>query len=203
MSKSGKATYQELEARVLASEAIVEALKRHEVDAVVGEDKITFLLLREVGQALQTSDTEFRAMFELPGIGMIMADSPAFHFTRVNQKFCEITGYTAKELLAKTYIGLTDPRDRPGAMNALAQVLRGKADSWAIEKRCFRKDGTVIWVAVHGVAMRDETGRAVRIMAMISDLTPRKQARASGKPVSKRRSLTGKKPSVRSQPTKR
>ena len=175
MSKT-KPTYQELEKRLAVAESIVKALKNHEVDAVVGEEKIAFLLLREVEEALRISDAGFRAMFELSGVGMIQADAPGFRFTRVNQKFCEIAGYSAEELLSKTYIGLTHPEDRQRDMTELARILRGKADSWSIEKRCVRKDGSLIWAGVHGAVLRDDTGRAVRIMAMISDLTASKQA---------------------------
>ena len=171
-----KPTYRELEQRLAAAEPIVEALRRHEVDAVVGEEKIAFLLLRGVEDALLTSEAGFRAMFDLPGIGMIQADTPDFHFTRVNQKFCEITGYSAKELLTMTYLGLTDPRDRQRDMTGLAQVLRGQNDLWSIEKRCLRKDGSVIWVGVNGAALRDRTGRAIRMMAMVHEITARKQA---------------------------
>jgi PAS domain S-box-containing protein len=175
MSKT-KPTYQQLEKRLAAAEPIIEALKHHEVDAVVGEGKIAFLLLRKVEEALLESNEEFRAMFELSGVGMVQADTPGFRFTRVNQKFCEIAGYSAEELLTKTYIGLTHPQDRQRDMNGLARVLRAKTDSWSIEKRCVRKDGSTVWVDVNGVALRDATGRAVRIMAMISDITARKQA---------------------------
>ena len=104
-----------------AAEPVVEALKHHEVDAVVGENKIAFLLLREVTEALQNSEAGFRAMFELSGVGMFQADSPAFRFTRVNRKFCEITGYSAEELLTNTYIGLTHPQDRRRDMNGLTR----------------------------------------------------------------------------------
>jgi PAS domain S-box-containing protein len=169
-------TYRELEKRLAAAEPIVEALKRQEVDAVVGEEKIAFLLLREVGEALQNSDTGFRAMFELPGIGMVLADTPALRFNKVNRKFCEIVGYSAEELLTKTYIGLTHPLDRRRDMKGLTQVLRGEADSWSIEKRCIRKDGSVIWMGVNGAALRNDAGRVVRIMAMVSDITTYKQA---------------------------
>ena len=155
-------------------------------------------------------------MFELSGVGMIQADTPAFRFTRVNQKFCEIAGYSAEELLTKTYIGLTHPQDRQRDMKELARVLRGKTDSWSIEKRCVRKDGSVIWVGVHGAALRDDTGRAVRIMAMISDITARKQAeqelrdRCASPPATERASRCGARrrrsrkpgnPPVRSRPT--
>lgn len=171
-----KPTYQELERRLAEAEPIVEALKRQEVDAVVGKEKITYLLLRGVGEALQSSDAGFRAMFDLPGVGMIQADSPDFRLSRVNQRFCEMTGYSAEELQSKTYIGLTHPQDRRRAMSELAQVLRGKRDSWSIEKRYVRKDGSVIWVGVNGAALRDDAGRAIKLMAMVSDLTARKQA---------------------------
>ena len=174
MSKT-KPTYQELEKRLAALGAIAEALKNHEVDAVVGEEKIAVLLLREVEETLRISDAGFRAIFELPGIGMVQADTPDFRFTRVNRKFCEIAGYSAEELLTKTYIGFTDPRDRQRDMSTLTQVLRGEADTWAIEKRCVRKDGSVVCVGVHGAVLRDDAGRAVRIVAMISDLTASKQ----------------------------
>ena len=175
MNKS-KPTYQELEKRLAVAESIVNALKNHEVDAVVGEKTIAFLLLREVEEALRISDAGFLAMFELPGIGMVQADTPAFRFTRVNQKFCEIAGYSAEELLTKTYIGLTHPLDSRRDMSELTRVLHGKADSWSIEKRCVRKDGSVVWVGVNGAVLRDATGRAVRILAMISDRTASKKA---------------------------
>jgi PAS domain S-box-containing protein len=169
--KRSRPTYQDLENRLAASEPIVEALKHHEVDAVVGEKKIAFLLLKEVTEALRMSEAAFGAMFELFGVGMFQADAPAFRFTRVNQKFCEITGHSAEELRANTYIGLTHPQDRARDMAGIRRVLRKKADSWSIEKRCVRKDGRVIWVGIDGAVLRDEAGRAVRIMGMVSEIT--------------------------------
>ncbi len=169
MSKS-RPTYQDLEKRLAAAEPIVDALKHHEVDAVVGAEKIAFLLLKEVREELVNSEAGFRAMFELSGVGMLQADSPAFRFTRVNQKFCDMAGYSAEELLTKTYIGLTHPEDRQRDMDALARVLQAKTNSWSIDKRCVRKDGSVVSVRANGAALRDVGGRVVRILAMISDL---------------------------------
>ncbi len=176
MSKN-KPTYAELERRLAAAESIVNVLKNHEVDAVVGEEKIAFLLLREVEEALRISDAGFRAMFELSGVGLIQADSPAFRLTRVNRKFCEITGYSAEELLNTPYLGLTHPEDHQRGLAELAGVLRGTAESWSVEKRCLRKDGSAVRVAVDGAVLRDDGGRAVRIVAMIRDLTTSRQAR--------------------------
>jgi PAS domain S-box-containing protein len=174
--KKGKPTYQELEKRLAAAEPIVDALKHHQVDAVVGEKKIAFLLLQEVTEALLNSEAGFRAMFELSGIGMFQADAPAFRFSRVNRKFCEIVGYSAEELLSKTYIGLTHPGDRRQDMDGLARMLHAKTESWAVEKRCVRKDGSAVRVTVHGAVLRNSLGRAVKIIGMISDITPSNSA---------------------------
>ncbi len=81
-----------------------------------------------------------------------------------------------KNLLTKTFIGLTHPEDCQRDMSELAGILRGNADSWSNEKRCVRKDGSVVAVGVHGAVVRDDAGRAVRIVAMVNDLTTSKQA---------------------------
>ena len=52
MSKR-KVTYPQLEKRLAEAAAVIEALRRHEVDAVVGEGKIAFLLVRDVAEALR------------------------------------------------------------------------------------------------------------------------------------------------------
>jgi two-component system CheB/CheR fusion protein len=175
--KKARPTYRELEKRLAAAEPIVEALKHHEVDAVVGENKIAFLLLREVTEALLNSEKGFRAMFELPGVGMFQADAPSFCFTQVNQKLCKITGYSEKELLTKTYIGLTHPQDCRRDMNALTQLLRGKTDSWFIEKRCVSKDGKAIQVSVNVAVLRDDAGTVLKIVGMMDEITAPKSAR--------------------------
>jgi PAS domain S-box-containing protein len=56
-------------------------------------------------------------------------------------------------------------------------VIRGEADHWSVEKRYVRNDGRVIRVRVNGAALRDETGRAVRAVAMIEEIPTRKPAR--------------------------
>lgn len=173
-----KPTYPQLARRLAEAEAVIEALRGHEVDAVVGEGKIAILLVRDVAEALKKSGEAFSAMFQLPGIGMALADSPGFRFTRVNQKFCESTGYSAAELLTMTDIELTHPADRKRALVVFAPVLRGAAERWTIEKRYLRKDGSVMRCRLHGTVLRDEANR-VRTVAMIEDLTARKQVKTT------------------------
>jgi PAS domain S-box-containing protein len=60
-------------------------------------------------------------------------------------------------------------------MGALSRVILAQADAWSIEKRFIRKNGRVIWVRVNGAVVRDDTGKAVRIVAMITRVAPKKR----------------------------
>jgi len=122
------------------------------------------------------SDREFRAIFELSSVGMTERDAATGLRIRVNQRLCEMTGYSAKELLKEKGVTLTHPDDRERNREVRAVVLKGESDTWVIEKRYVRKNGEVIWVHVNGNLIRDSSGRPYRTVAVIQDITERKQA---------------------------
>jgi len=62
--------------------------------------------------ALQASEAQLRAIFETAAIGMAQADPATGRWVRVNQRMCEITGYSAAELLAMRVPEITHPDDR-------------------------------------------------------------------------------------------
>jgi PAS domain S-box-containing protein len=130
-------------------------------------------------RALAASEREFRAMFELSAIGSAQADPRTGRFERVNQRFCEITGYSEEELRGKSFVDLTHPDDRERDTDAVARALRGESRVWSSDKRYVRRDGTVIWVTVDGCVLRDAAGSPVRTLAMIQDVTIRKRAEAA------------------------
>jgi two-component system sensor histidine kinase/response regulator len=121
-------------------------------------------------QALADRET-FRAMFDLSAVGQAQADPATGRFLRVNHAFCELTGYSAGELLGMTFGDVTHPDDRAGDAEAVRRVADGRADSWSREKRYVRKDGRVQWVHVTGTLLRDASGRPLRNFAFILDIT--------------------------------
>jgi PAS domain-containing protein len=65
---------------------------------------------KQVEAALRESEERFRATFEQAAVGITHAE-PDGRFVRVNQKFCDITGYTREELLERTFQDITHPDD--------------------------------------------------------------------------------------------
>jgi PAS domain S-box-containing protein len=125
---------------------------------------------------LQASEAEFRSLFELSAVGAAQAHPDTGRLTRVNKRFCEITGYSANELLAMTYRDLTHPEDVVIDALKIEAVKQRQADTWESEKRYIRKDGAVVWVSVNGTVICDKNGLPYCLLATIRDITRRRQA---------------------------
>jgi PAS domain S-box-containing protein len=141
---------------------------------VVGHD---ITARKQMEAELQEREAESRAMFELAGIGQAQAeDTQTRRFTRVNQRFCEITGYSEAELLNLSAQDITHPDDRQADSASIRSVTMGKTPHWFSEKRYICKDGSVIYVEVNGTVVRDADGKPWRTIACIQDVTSRKLA---------------------------
>jgi PAS domain S-box-containing protein len=127
-------------------------------------------------EALRESEEQFKAMFEMASIGMAQADPQTGQLLRVNQKMCDITGYSSGELLATRIPDITHPEDRERDWVAFQNVVNGKSPAYKLEKRYIRKDGALVWVNVNMTVIRDSTGQPMRTMATIEDISERKWA---------------------------
>src|SRR5262249_4290360 len=117
-------------------------------------------------EARRTTEEEFRANFELAGIGQVHTHPKTGRYLRANKKFCEMVGYSADELQTMTYLDVTHPEDRAAAMDAHLDLLRG-GSNFATEKRYVRKDGAILWGRVTSTLIQDGHGHPLRTMTMI------------------------------------
>ena len=131
---------------------------------------------KQVEEALRESEEEFRALFESATVGMAETDLVSGRFLRANDKFCQITGYSAKELLEKSFPDITHPEDRAANWQSFQSLADGSVPDYHVEKRYIRKDGLVVWVRVGTALVRDAKGRPIRGTATVEDITERKQA---------------------------
>jgi PAS domain S-box-containing protein len=96
----------------------------------------------------------------------------------VNHKMCEILGYTPKEMLGLTFHTLTQPDDRESDLLAVDQLLNGDREIFKREKRYYRKNGSVVWTHLTISLIRDPRHTPAYFIAMIEDITSRKQREA-------------------------
>jgi PAS domain S-box-containing protein len=126
-------------------------------------------------QALQESESRFRAIFEQAAIGMAQASLDG-RFVQLNQRYSEITGYSREELIQLTIREITHLDDVDRTEQRLAQLLSGELPSCAMEKRYLRKDGGVVWVNLTASLLRSPSGDPLNFIALVQDITGQKRA---------------------------
>jgi PAS domain S-box-containing protein len=130
-------------------------------------------------EALRQSEARHRAQFELASVGMMEGDPQTGRFLRVNEKFCQLTGYSAQELQTKCVLEITHPEERDADWWAYQRAVRGETRDYRSEKRYLRKDGSAVWVRVSVFMIRDAQGHAVYSVGVAEDVTERKRAEAA------------------------
>ena len=131
-------------------------------------------------QALEESDERFRATFEQAAVGIAHV-APNGSWLRLNQKLCDILGYTVDELTRRTFQDITHPDDLESDLAQVKQVLAGEISSYSMEKRYFRKDGSVVWANLTVSLVRATSGEPKYFISVIQDISDRKQAEANFK----------------------
>ena len=121
------------------------------------------------------SEEEFRAMFELSSVGQCQVDPLTGRFIRVNRKMCEMTGYSAEELILCTISELTHPDDRETTASLLRQLSRGEIPVISIETRLLRKDGSTFWNHLNVSLLQRAAGQAPRGSAIFRNISARKE----------------------------
>ncbi|HLO59235.1 MAG TPA: PAS domain S-box protein [Bacteroidales bacterium] len=127
---------------------------------------------------LLESESRFRSYFEL-SIAGIAITSPTMKWIEVNEYLCYLLGYSREELIALTWSELTYPEDINLDLENFKKVMQGEMDGYSIDKRFVRKDGSIIWTSLSVKCVRQSNGKVDYFMALLFDLTARKQAEES------------------------
>ena len=128
-------------------------------------------------QELRESEEKFRTTFEQVAVGFAHLALDG-RWLRVNQKLCEITGYSYKEILNLTFQDITHPDDLQTDLNYVHQLLAGEIEYYSMEKRYIRKDGSTIWVEITPSLMRNPSDHEpMYFIAVVEDIEERKHGR--------------------------
>lgn len=107
-------------------------------------------------EALQESEQRFRATFNQAAVGIAQVGIDG-KWLLVNQKFCDIAGYTREELLQLSFQDITHPDDLDADLEYVRQMLAGEIQTYSMEKRYIRKDGCCIWINLTVALVRSQS----------------------------------------------
>ena len=121
------------------------------------------------------SEERTRLFFDRQLVGMAIT-SPDKYWLQVNDKLCQMLGYSREELTHLTWDELTHPKDLDKAVAQFNRLMAGEIDDYTQEKRFLRKDGRLVYTNLAVVCVRKEDASLDYVLALLEDITERKHA---------------------------
>ncbi len=123
--------------------------------------------------ALNEAQEAFRHAFDDAPIGIGLVDMVG-HIQRANRAMAELLGRSQDELVGIQILDLTHPDDRTVSQDFREQLERKEVDSYRLEKRYVRPDGTLVWASLSVSVVRDLEGNPMYQIGQLEDITDRK-----------------------------
>lgn len=123
------------------------------------------------------SDEGPQSPFECAAVAMSIIDVNK-HFVRVNRAFCELLGYDSEDLLGRPFTLVMHPDDISINLVLWDDVMHRKELSIAQDERYICKNGNALWVRVTTNLLKSSDDMAPLVMAIVENVTERKQEEA-------------------------
>ncbi|MBF4483079.1 MAG: PAS domain S-box protein [Dehalococcoides mccartyi] len=130
---------------------------------------------KQAEELLRESEARFRSTFDQSPIGAAIYDL-GFKYRQVNDKFCKMLDYSDDELTNLSVRDITHPDDWPKDLIHLNQLKNREISRYETDKRYIHKSGSIFWVHLSVAGIRDAGGNLLYYLAMIVDITARKEA---------------------------
>lgn len=150
--------------------------------ATNGKWLFTLLLLLLLGAAIfylqrsqareRQAEKRFRTIFDHAMVG-IARTSLDRRWIEVNPALCRLLGYSASELVEKTWAEMTHPDDLKFNQVQYESVIKGQADAYTLEKRFIRRDGSILHAYIAACGIRKPDGTLDCFAVVIEDITDR------------------------------
>lgn len=124
-------------------------------------------------EALKNSEERFRLSFESAAVGMGLVNINGT-FMQVNRAFCEMVGYSERELFSLSVYDLTHPEDLNIELELVCQLLDGQIPYYHMEKRYVHKRGYEVWTLLSVSLIRDSSGEPLYFVGQTQDISERR-----------------------------
>jgi PAS domain S-box-containing protein len=133
---------------------------------------------KHVEKALSIAEENYRSIFENSLEGIFQSTLQG-QYIRVNPALAKIYGYDSPEDMITTISNIgeqiyVDLEERQAFIRCLDQQDTVKG----VEYRCYKKDGSIIWVQVDARVVRDQSGQIAYYEGTVQDITDRKKREA-------------------------
>ena len=119
-------------------------------------------------------ERRFRVAFENAAVGVAIAGLQG-HFMEVNPAYQLLSGYAEEELVGMHFHQLVHPDDHSRIDGQVTRLLAGEIQNFTLEKRYVQKSGAVIFTRGSISLVRDVSGNAVEILAIVQDITEQRR----------------------------
>ena len=126
----------------------------------------------DIEDALTASEERYRRILDTAQEGIWIVDIDG-RTRYVNERLCHMLGYSADELYDTPFVDYLHPTFISGALDGFARRVSG--DPGQTEYRYSRRDGDDLWANVASSPLRDAEGKPNGALAMLSDVTERKE----------------------------
>jgi len=140
---------------------------------------VLHLILYDVTERKRVEDSlrKFSQAIEQSPVSVVITNREGI-IEFVNPKFCQVTGYTAGEVLGQTPRVLKSGLASPEEYRELWRTIAGGKE-WLGEFLNKKKDGELFWESAHISPIRDASGKITHYLGIKEDITDRKRAEAA------------------------
>lgn len=130
-------------------------------------------------EALKINQEQYRLATRAGGVGVWDWNLQTGEFY-LDPTIKAILGYEDEEIPndIAVWANYIHPADSQAVMAAAQAHIEGRTPDYSYEHRMLHKDGSVRWIFVQGKVIKDEQGRAVRMVGTDTDITARKEVEA-------------------------
>ncbi len=146
--------------------------------ALIGPLLLLLYRLWRVEDSLIENEEMMRGTFEQAAVGIAHIDPESLRILLVNDRYCQLLGYAREELLGMDTREFTPKDEHSQREEERVYVVEGSGRTVASERRLIRRDGSLLWVNRNLSLVRDAVGAPNYFIAVIEDISARKQAEA-------------------------